>query len=90
MHAGQPLGCKEMSAQTLLLRLCPAHSAFCVCSQVVQRMVGAFEGRCKHLYGPSSLVRIKKGSKSGGGIGGTAGGAGKGAAGGGQSAAGLR
>lgn len=23
--------------------------------QVVQRMIGAFEGRCRQLYGPSSL-----------------------------------
>lgn len=26
--------------------------------QVVKRMISAFEGRCHHLYGPSSLVRV--------------------------------
>lgn len=52
----------------LLFPLCRAPRAACLCGlpsnrtgfhrlQVVQRMMGAFEGRCAHLYGPSSLQR---------------------------------
>jgi ribosome-associated toxin RatA of RatAB toxin-antitoxin module len=39
-----------------------SHIASLFLEEVVRRMVGAFEGRCRELYGPSSLGRVVGGS----------------------------